>query len=109
MPKLTAQLRAGLVLLAGVMPEQKELVGERATGAQILADNPLARLKGGLPLDPKQTYRRMVAKGPVNHARRIVRAYETGGRAGVLAYCKPHIEPENFALFSAKLSELVPA
>ena len=104
MPNVSKKLRAGLVLLAAEIPVRQKLLG-----SQLLKDNPLARMPDGSAIEPQQLYGQTVDTGTVNHARRLVRAYEAAGRAGVLAYCQPHIEPEHFGLFSAKLSELVPA
>ncbi|WP_151087375.1 hypothetical protein [Hymenobacter baengnokdamensis] len=110
MPKLTQELRAGLTALAAELPAQTYLIGEVVSGQQLLDENPgKTKLTGGGEVDPKQTYKRLGNPHPVNHARRLLRAFERAGRAGVLAYCKPHIEPANFGLFSTKLSELVPA
>lgn len=109
MPTITKELRAGLQLLAAAMPEDTCLQGERISGRELLQESPLARAAGGKAIDPRATYRRLVPKGKVNHGRRLVRAYERGGRAGVLAYCQQYIEPAQFAAFSAKLSKLVPA
>lgn len=109
MPSIIKKLKAGLLLLASHLPEEKSLVGEVATGAQCLAENPASQRRDGRAIDPQASYRRLVPKGQVNHGRRLVKAYEQGGRAGVLAYCKKYIEPQHFDGFATKLSQLVPA
>lgn len=109
MPSITKELKAGLLLLAAELPEEKALVGQVVTGAQAMSENPLSRQKTGQPLDPDARYRRLVPTGSVNHGKRLVRAYERGGRNNVLAYCKKYIEPQRYEDFAAKLSALVPA
>lgn len=107
MPKLTKKLRVGLTLLAGVMPETTENFREIVTGRQLLAEN-VTHLASGKKVQPGGLYGRF-AQRAVNHARRLCGAFARAGRAGVLAYCTPHIEPQHLALFSTRLSELVPA
>jgi len=107
MPKLTKELKKGLTLVAGKLPETTEAFREKVTGETMLAEGK-THLHTGKAIQKGFLYGRE-AQRPVNHARRLCAAYERGGRAGVLAYCTPYIESENLALFSAKLSELVPA
>ena len=107
MATLTKKLRAGLVLLAGVMPAATYTAREVVTGHQLLADS-VTTLPNGTLVDGLSLYKRPVQL-PLNHERRLCRAFEQQGRAGVLAYCKQYIQPEHFEAFSAKLSELVPA
>jgi hypothetical protein len=109
--KLTKQLRKGLTLVAGKLPETTEAFREKVTGEQLLAEGKLVLDSGkdsGKAIKKGYLYGR-AAQRPVNHGRRLCAAYEAQGRAGVLAYCTPYIEPADLALFSAKLSELVPA
>ncbi len=108
MPTLTKELKKGLTLLAGKLPETTEPFKEKVTGAQLLKEN-ITHLPTGEAVLPIGGLYRREAQRPVNHARRLCAAYEQRGHAGVLAYCTPYIGPENLALFSAKLSELVPA
>lgn len=108
MRKLTKELKKGLTLVAGKLPETTEPFRKKVTGAQLLKEN-ITHLPDGTPVLPIGGLYRREGQRPVNHARRLCAAYEQGGHAGVLAYCTPYIEPENLALFSAKLSELVPA
>ena len=107
MSKLTKKLRAGLLLLAGQLPETLITTREKVDGATLLAEG-IGRMANGAKVEPKARYSRAVQKVPANHGRRLCTAFERGGRAGVLAYCRPHIEPDKFEMFSAKLSELVP-
>lgn len=104
--KLTKELRKGLTAVAECFPATTENFREVVLGQQLL-DEHISKLPNGQPVEAKQLYQR---DGPrsVNHGRRLCKAYEKKGRAGVLDYCRPHIEPEHFAAFSAKLSELVP-
>lgn len=104
--KLPKELRKGLTLLADVLPETTENFRQKVTGAQLLQEN-ITRLPGGQAIEAKRLYSRS-AQRRVNHKHRLHGAYTNAGRAGVLDYCRPHIEPEHFAAFSAKLSELVP-
>lgn len=106
MPKLTNKLKKGLTLVAGKLPETTEPFREKVTGETMLTEGK-THLHTGKPIKKGYLYGRE-AQRPVNHARRLCAAYEQRGHAGVLAYCTPYIEPENLALFSAKLSELVP-
>lgn len=107
MATLTKKLRAGLQLLAGVMPEATYTFREVVLGQQLL-DEKMLTGADDKPIQPKQLYTRN-GQRPLNHGRRLCQAYERSGRAGVLGYCQQYIEPEHFANFSAKLSELVPA
>lgn len=107
MHKLTKQLKKGLTLVAGQLPSTTEPFREKVTGETMLAEGK-THLHTGKAIKKGYLYGRE-AQRPVNHARRLCAAYEQRGRAGVLAYCTPYIEPENLAAFSAKLSELVPA
>lgn len=107
MPTLTKQLKKGLTLLAEHLPETTEPFRENVTGETMLAEGK-THLHTGKPIKKGYLYGRE-AQRPVNHARRVCAAFEQRGRAGVLAYCTPYIESEHLALFSAKLSELVPA
>jgi hypothetical protein len=104
--KLTKELRKGLTAVAECFPATTENFREVVLGQQLLDENTI-KLPNGKPVEAKQLYQRD-GQRPVNHGRRLCKAYEGAGRAGVLDYCRPHIEPENFAAFSAKLSELVP-
>lgn len=108
MATLTKKLRAGLALLAGVMPEAASKIYEKVGGDTLLAEG-VTHLKDGTAIDRYRTYRRATMQGAVNHERRLCRAYEREGRDGILTYCQQYIEPEHFATFSAQLSELVPA
>jgi hypothetical protein len=105
--KLTKQLRKGLTLVAGKLPATTEAFREKVTGEKMLAEGK-THINTGEAIKKGYLYGRE-AQRPVNHARRLCAAYEAKGRAGVLAYCTPYIEPADLALFSAKLSELVPA
>jgi len=107
MPKLTKKLQAGLLLLAGQLPETKITTREVVTGSVLISEG-LVRLPDGSKVLADRSYRRSVQEKNANHGRRLCIAFERSGRAGVLAYCKPHIEADKFELFSAKLSELVP-
>lgn len=107
MPTLSKYLKRNLALMAGKLPETTAPFREKVTGTQLLKEN-ITHLPDKSKVLPNQLYGRW-AQRPVNHARRVCAAFEQRGRAGVLAYCTPYIEPENLALFSAKLSELVPA
>jgi len=110
MPKLTKELKAGLTALAQVFPATTENFRKKVTGQQLLSEGTahVATNKGVQPVKRAAVYG-ISAQRPVNHARRLCGAYANQGRAGVLDYCRPHIEPAHFAAFSAKLSELVPA
>lgn len=104
--KLTKELRKGLTAVADCFPATTETFREVVAGQQLLEEN-TSKLPNGKPVEAKQLYQRN-GQRQVNHGRRLCKAYEAAGRAGVLDYCRPHIEPEHFAAFSAKLSELVP-
>lgn len=110
--KLTKELRKGLTALADCFPATTENFREVVLGQQLLDEGTILlpgtiELPKGKPVEAKLLYQRD-GQRPVNHGRRLCKAYEGGGRKAVLDYCQPHIEPENFAAFSAKLSELVP-
>lgn len=105
--KLTKQLKKGLTAVASKLPETTETFREKVTGETMLAEGK-THLTTGKAIKKGYLYGRE-AQRPVNHARRLCAACEQAGRAGVLAYCTPYIESENLALFSANLSELVPA
>jgi hypothetical protein len=107
MPTLSKALRKNLTLMASKLPETTETFREKVMGEQLLKEN-ITHLPDKSKVLPNLVYRRG-AQRPVNHARRVCAAFEQRGRAGVLAYCTPYIESEHLALFSAKLSELVPA
>lgn len=107
MPNLTKKLRAGLLLLAGQLPETLITTREKVDGRTLLTEG-IGLLPNGAKVDPWAKYSRAVQKVPANHGNRICKAFEQSGRAGVLAYCGPHIEADKLELFSAKLSELVP-
>ncbi|AMJ65038.1 hypothetical protein [Hymenobacter sp. PAMC 26628] len=108
MATLTKKLRTGLALLAGVMPEAASKIFEKVTGETLLAEG-VTKLADGTPIQRFRMYRRATMQGAVNHERRLLKAFELEGRAGVLAYCQKYIEPEHFGSFAAKLAELVPA
>jgi len=107
MPTLTRELKKGLTLVAGKLPETTEPFKQKVTGETMLAEGK-THLHDGKAIKKGYLYSRE-AQRPVNHARRLCAACEQRGRAGVLAYCTPYIEPEHLTAFSAKLSELVPA
>lgn len=104
--KLTKELRKGLTAVAECFPATTENFREVVLGQQLLNEGTIL-LPDGEPVEAKGLYKRD-GQRLVNHGRRLCKAYQDAGRTGVLDYCRPHIEPENFAAFSAKLSELVP-
>lgn len=110
MPTLTKKLRAGLILLAAVMPDDTYRAREIVTGRDLLEEKPdRLQLSNGSEIDLEKLYKRPGTPRSVNHERRLCRAFENNGRDAVLAYCKRYIEPEKFAGFAEKLAELVPA
>jgi len=83
--KVLKKMRA----IAAEMPQLdvlKTKLRERIKGAELIK-NGITALSNGETVDPKQTYQRLKpVSGPINHVKRMKKAYKKHGASGVNGY-----------------------
>lgn len=97
MEKITKAQERELKKLAEALPPTTYTAYHgKATGAEILKENPLAVEPGGKPIRPNQLYKRPVAL-PVNHFNRLKAAWKQGGAEAAKKYLDKVLPPEPVA------------
>lgn len=90
--------------LANILPKQMyEFKGRiKCIGSDVLLAN--TKEIDGIEVDPEKEYiLTMPFRNEVNHYLRIKRAFKNHGRAGVIKYCRPFINPEHFGKFQVSI------
>ncbi len=96
MPKLNKKTGKAIRELADSLPQQRYTVPDSTlvSGADLILANTTEI--DGVPVDPEKLYDYHLPRyHEVNHKRRLKRAFNSRGKAGVIDYCNPYLLPES--------------